>query len=228
MNAIFRTTLLALAVSGLVACRDRTPDAPKAASGHTIEGDVTESVSGAMAEARRKLATENITINEHGGRKAEITPDGDLLIDGKPIRVDANQRRMLLEHRRQIISIAEAGMGIGVQGAKLATRAMTEAITGIFSGEPERIEKRVEAQAQDIKQAARALCDRLPAMYASQQKLAAAIPEFAPFAKMEPKEIDHCRKGIDDETPPAAPAAPAAPSAPPAPVTGDAGVDTTA
>ena len=43
-----------------------------------------------------------------------------------------------------------------------------------------------------IEVAAMALCDRLPALYQSQQALAAAVPEFAPYADMDESDIDDC------------------------------------
>ena len=40
--------------------------------------------------------------------RAEITPDGDFLIDGKAQPVDAGQRRQLLTYRGQVVGIALA------------------------------------------------------------------------------------------------------------------------
>ena len=51
---------------------------------------------------------------------------------------------------------------------------VTEAITGLLSGNPDRIEGRVKAQADGIKHAAAQLCDRLPALYESQRRVAAS------------------------------------------------------
>ena len=91
-------------------------------------------------------------------------------------------------------------MEIGVQGADLATKAMGEAFKGIFSGKSEKeIEKSVEAEAAKIKMAPPKLCGRLPAMMASQQKLAAAVPEFRPYATMTQDDIDDCTRTREDK-----------------------------
>ena len=101
-----------------------------------------------MDKGREKLATENITISNDGQGKAEITPQGDLLIEGRKVEIDEGQRRLLLDYRNEVSAIASAGMDVGTEGAKLATKAVTEAIGGIFSGKPEEIEARIEAQAE--------------------------------------------------------------------------------
>lgn len=215
-------------LASLAACSNTTtPPATPASSASTPPPTQPTTALGRMAdkgirEARLKLETENIGLNDnirintdkhhqgvsvssdddntHDSRpKAEITPKGDLLIDGKAVAIDANQRALLLDYRAHIISIAESGMDIGVQGADLAAKAMGEAFKGIFSGKSEKdIEKSVEAEAGNIKQAAAKLCDRLPDMVVSQQKLAAAVPEFKPYATMKQEDIENCFKDSQD------------------------------
>jgi len=203
----------------LGACDDRSntqPPAPSASAAKPApETVIGRSVEKAMDKARAKLATENISLtnfhasgNHNGitvttdedpndGRpKAEITPQGDMLIDGRKIEANAQQHALLLQYRRQIEAVASAGMDIGVQGAELGVKAATEAIKGIFSGNPDDVEQRVEAEAEQIKLSARKLCDQLPAMLETQTALAAAMPEFRPYATMDQDDIDDC---YDDE-----------------------------
>lgn len=222
MNTFLRTTLLAAALMSLVACQGRTPTAaPASGAGGDIESDVGNSVSRGMQEAQRKLETENITVrSDNGGlHKAEITPAGGLLIDGKSIPLDNTQRLAVLEYRARTIEIAHAGMDIGVQGAKLATKAVSEAIGGLFSGHPDQIDKRMEAQTRGMKQAASALCDKLPALRAAQAKVGAAVPEFAPFATMDDHDINDCKHDLEDKAPPPPPSPPAPPAPPVTPAT---------
>ena len=207
MNAL-RTALVALAVGAAVAgCQAKTPETSTATPpASSEEGTVAK----AMAKAARKMQTENITVSEDG-RKAEITPAGDLLIDGKAVAIDESQRRLLLDYRARVMDIAQAGMAVGTAGAELAGKAVTEALGSIFSGNPDDVGKRVEAQASGIKAAARKLCDRVPALLEAQRRVAAAIPEFAPFAKMKHDGTDECHSDVEHDTPmPPSPPAPAA------------------
>lgn len=167
-----------------------------------IDLDTSAAVSEAMTEVsvevEQALATENITISDdNDGSKAEITPQGDLIIDGHKVAVTPAQRAMLLEYRGHVAGIAQAGAAIGMQGASLASKAVGQALKGVFTGNTEEMEKSIEAEASKIEAQAQKLCARLPAMHASQQKLAAALPEFKPYATMTKQDIEDCDTDSD-------------------------------
>jgi hypothetical protein len=183
--------------------------APPVASGN--DSFIGRHVGGVIEQARKELATQNISISDGmninvNGRqwttgdsrlpKAEITPKGDLLIEGKAVAITAAQRADLLAYRGQIIGIAEAGMAIGAQGANIAGHAVSGAIGAIFGGKggEKEFEKKIEAEAAKIEAEAMKLCTRLPALMAGQQALAAALPEFKPYARMTQDDIDECGK----------------------------------
>ncbi|MER3546070.1 MAG: hypothetical protein C4338_00150 [Rhodanobacteraceae bacterium] len=52
--------------------------------------------------------------------------------------------------------------------------------------------RELEAQAAGIKQSAAKLCAKLPSLRDTQQKLAASLPAFAPYATMTQADIDDC------------------------------------
>ncbi|MDR7098767.1 hypothetical protein J2X04_001114 [Lysobacter niabensis] len=213
MNRI-RTFACTALVASLAACQGSAPSTSTASKPPASTTQPTSSlgkmVDKEIRQAREKLATENVSVGSvhvHGNHsgvnistddndnlpKAEITPKGDLLIEGKAVAINADQRALLMEYRAHIIGIAESGMDIGMQGADLAAKAVGEAFKGIFSGKSEQdIEKSVEAEAAGIKMAAAKLCGRLPDMMASQQKVAAAVPEFKPYATMTKEDIEDC------------------------------------
>lgn len=242
MNARHCLAIALLACMPLAACSNTNtpPPATPASSASTPAPQPTSTlgrvVEKEIREAREKLATENISVGsvhvrsgKHGGvsvfgddegtdklPKAEITPKGDLLIEGKAVTINAEQRALLMEYRAHVIGIAESGMEIGVQGADLAAKAMGEAFKGIFSGKSEQdIEKSVEAEAAKIKMSAAKLCGRLPGMMASQQKLAATLPEFKPYATMTQDDVDDCFDESRKETASMNPAEEAAAAAAP-------------
>ena len=149
-------------------------------------------------EVREELATGNIDFGsrdgDDGDSDAEITPEGDLLIAGRPVAVDAAQRELLLEYRRNVTEVAMAGARIGLQGADLATAAMGEAFRGALGGDTKGMEARIEAEAEKIKAEAVKLCDHLQPLYDTQQALAESIPDLAPYASMTQDDIDECRE----------------------------------
>lgn len=162
-------------------------------------------------QAKRELQTKDISVDSvhvggsetHGDSnrpKAVITTQGTLVIAGKPVDATPEQHAMLLDYRQQIIGIAEAGMDIGASGADLGMSAAKQAIWGALSGKSDKeIEARIKPQTEQIKAAAMKLCQRMPDLLTSQQKLAAAMPAFRPYATMTQKDIDDCGKETTDK-----------------------------
>jgi hypothetical protein len=202
--------------SGNDAAAARSTDEPHASF-------IATEIQKGMQQAKQELATKNIEINHvavhiHGNRhddddhdsndhnsddtrpKAEITPQGDLLIAGKKVAATPAQQTLLMNYRQQIIGIADAGMDIGSRGADLGISAAKQAVWGALSGKSDKdIDAAIKPQTDKIEAAAAQLCKRLPDMLTAQQNLAAAMPEFRPYATMQHKDIDDCGKNTKDK-----------------------------
>ena len=211
-------------VPALAACSTDSKPAPASDSAAAADEPRTalgRTVANALEEARQEMATENISVSgdmdiqvgdTHINRdrprdaegnplpKAEISPEGDLLIDGKAVAVTPEQRTMLLDYRSHILDVVSTGMTLGAKGADLGMEAAGGAIKSIFTGEMDEFEQRIEAQAAAIETEALKISDRLPAMLASQQALAASLPEFRPYATMTEADIDDCGNDTGDRT----------------------------
>lgn len=199
---------LALAAALLTACAPSDGD-----------GTAKQAIDTAHAEmdkAIKEMATENMSLSGADGTpKAEITPAGELLIDGKPVQLTDAQRAQLAKHRELLVAIASDGVAIGKEGVALAGKAVSEAFNGVLNGDSEAFEKKIEAEAARIEQTAKSLCGRLPALMASEQALAKAVPAFQPYARMTQADVDDCMSDVDVPEAPEAPEAPQ-PPAPPA------------
>ena len=220
MKPIIFSALALILLLPLVGCSQSTTpaDAPE----HTAQAtnDAGEQPSSTMLsrkirqgieQAKQDLVTKNIDVNNlhagnghHAGNDsrptASITPQGDLLISGKQVAATPAQHTLLVDYRQQLVGIAEAGMDIGAQGADLGIHAAKEALWGALTGKQDKdIEASVKPQAEQIKAAAVTLCKRLPRLLVSQQNLAAAMPEFRPYATMEQKDVDDCGKEMTDK-----------------------------
>lgn len=103
------------------------------------------------------------------------------------------QRTLLVAYHRELGGIADAGIATGKEGAKLAGKAVGAAVKGIFSGNPDQIDKQIEAEAKKVEAEAMKICDRLPGLYKAQQDLAAALPAFQPYASMDEGDAEDCR-----------------------------------
>ncbi|MBP3985195.1 hypothetical protein J5837_12335 [Pseudoxanthomonas helianthi] len=199
-----------LATLSLCACHKASapaadPNAP--AAPQTAIGKIAAK---GIAEARKELQTKNLTLNgdgginingrRYGGRndpslpKAEITPQGDLLIDGKAVAITPEQRKQLLDYRSNLLGVAEAGMTVGLKGADLAGKALTESLGSILSGDTDEFEKKMEAEGKKLEADAMQICAHLGPMLVAQDKLAASLPEFKPYATMTQEDVDDCGK----------------------------------
>jgi hypothetical protein len=193
MNLLRPLTLATLLVClpMLGACNSGT------STSNGIAADVSASVTSALDEAQTKLRNEPITVshNQPNLPKAEITPKGDFIVDGKTIAITPAQRSAVLDYREKMIEVASAGIAVGKQGAAIGVQAAGAALAAVMSGKSDaEVEASVKAQTTGIRQAAAKICDRLPEMMVEQQKLAAALPAFRPYATMTQKDINDCRK----------------------------------
>ncbi len=176
----------------------------------TTHSMIAGGIAKAMQKAKQEMATKNIDVDRvHVGDghrdsssqpKAEITPQGDLLIAGKKVAATPAQNVLLKDYRMQIIGIAETGMDIGTQGADLGIQASKAALWGALSGKSDKdVEAAIKPQTDKIEAAALQICKRLPDLLVSQQKLATAMPEFRPYATMKQKDVEDCGKEMTDK-----------------------------
>lgn len=202
---------LTLALAG-TACGEQARSTAQQIADETRQGVAEATAAGgevdkALAEASRKLHEENLSLQVEGvGPKAELTPQGDLLIDGTAVPFTDEQRDAALAYRKEVLAVADAGMAIGRQGAAIGGEAAALAIESIFGGNPDGAEARIEAEAKKIEAAALALCDQVEGLEAAQERLTALVPEFAPYAKSINVDTDCTSTSDDTAAEPAAPA----------------------
>lgn len=185
-TALQSLALAAALVLPLAGCAEQQAD---------LGARIQEQVRSEMAKAADKLASEPFTLNADGLPAASISADGVVSINGQALPLNPQQQALALQYRQQVQAIASEGLQIGLQGAELGVGAAASALGGVLSGkEAGQIEAEVQAKAAGLKQAAAQLCERLPALMQAGQALAAAVPEFAPYASITDKRIEDCRK----------------------------------
>lgn len=146
--------------------------------------------------ASRQVATGPIelTADAAGAAKAQITPAGDFSIAGKPVALTPRQRTEVLRYRAEYIAIAQQGIAIGKEGVAVGRRAVAPMmVAALFGQSDETIEARMDERMAGIRKATAALCDQLPALMATQQRLGADVPAFLPYATLTQRKIDDCR-----------------------------------
>jgi hypothetical protein len=183
--------------------------AMKEAQQQTSPSVIGAEIQKGIDKAKQELLTKDIDVtNVHAGShshdgskrpKAVITPDGTLVIAGHPVDATPEQHALLVDYRQQIIGIATAGMDIGASSANMGLGIAREAILGKLGGKSDKeIEADIKPQTDKIEAAAVQLCQRMPGLMNSQQKLAGALPAFQPYATMTQKDIDDCGEHTDE------------------------------
>ncbi len=182
--------------------------------------DARNEIRADIAKARIELETGNLDVGNsrhvNGDRrrkpdantnadanlpKAEITPQGDFLIDGEAVAVDAGQRRRLLAYRHQVIDMARAGIDIGEVTALAAVDAVDRGVFSLMWGAMTGgLERRIKRTVRDtVQPGVLAICDAMPALRVAEQQLAAELPAFRPYAQRDADDADTCHDDVRRE-----------------------------
>jgi hypothetical protein len=208
MNKI-NAPLLALLLSLPLGAQAGTPSSGVNAEIQQDMAKARAELRAEMTRARAELQQEDLSLGNSldiGQRaqarragseplpEAYIRANGELVIDGKTVATTALQRQQLLAYRQQVLGVAVAGIEVGEKAALAALQAtdvsLFRLIAGAMTGSLERrIERTVTEQLQPkVTQ----ICQRLPGVLASQQVLAASIPQFQPYASLEQADVEAC------------------------------------
>src|SRR5690606_7385508 len=122
----------------------------------------------------------------------------DLLVDGRAVPVDPGQRRQLQAYRAQVVELALLGIDAGEQAAEAAIDAVDHGLFRLlFDAATGRLERRVERTVKrTLAPQIERICHRLPDLLESQRRLADSVPEFRPYATLDPGDVDECAREV--------------------------------
>lgn len=211
LMTMFLASLLPLAV--------QTANAGDTRIDNEISADLADArseVRTELAAARRELDTGNLQLGDslrfgtsdarasHADRalpRAEITPQGDFLIEGRAVAIDRHQRQELLLYRGEVIAIAKAGIDIGERSAQAALDAVDRGLFSLmFGAMTGSLERRIEKTVREtVEPGVRQICLSLPALRDRQQRLSATLPAFRPYATLEADDVEDCENEMRRE-----------------------------
>src|SRR5574337_1046974 len=163
----------------------------------------TRSVTRELDAEQARLATANFTLSSHDkdAPNAEITPQGDFLVAGKPVTLTSQQHAQTLSYRAQLMQVNEQAFIVAKHGVKMGMRGTAPLMRGtaplvfrVLPGESdEEIDQYMHKRLSGVFAEAAKICDRLPAVMTTERQLATSLSAFKPYANLTPAKIDDCR-----------------------------------
>ncbi len=133
-----------------------------------------------------------VTVHARGKPDATVNAAGDLTIAGTAVATTPAQRQLAQRYFTEVQGIRSDAIAVGQQGVALAGKAIGEVVGGLMAGDPDRIDKRVEAEAGKVEAKAAQICLRLGAIRNVQEALAADLAVFRPYATIKAEQVSDC------------------------------------
>jgi hypothetical protein len=134
----------------------------------------------------------HIAVHAPGLADAVVEASGTLSIAGTPVAVNAGQAQIAARYFASALALRNDAIKTGAAGASTAATAIASVAVGLASGNPDSIDAKVNASASKVEAAANRVCADLQALTQAQNDLAAALPQFKPYATIAAHEANDC------------------------------------
>jgi hypothetical protein len=134
-----------------------------------------------------------VAVHAPGRTDADINAAGDLIIDGKNVKVNDPERTLLKRYYTSAIAIRDHGIATGEAGIATASNALTSVASGLASGNTDKIDTEVNASAAKVEAQASLVCTDLADLRSTQETLASQLTAFQPYALIKAKDPEVCR-----------------------------------
>ena len=150
-----------------------------------------------MADGTIHIDKENgdvvITARDH--TQAHITRSGALIIDGRAVAVNTQQRSLLLKYADGIDNIGRQGMQVSTEAVNMVGDFVGVLVSDLLTDtDKNQMDRDVKARAEPLKIAARSLCESVKAQRRLQDDITDEIPAFKPYAVLDQ---DNCH--VDED-----------------------------
>ncbi|MGA9422387.1 MAG: hypothetical protein WBW61_08480 [Rhodanobacteraceae bacterium] len=135
----------------------------------------------------------SVTIHATGVPDATVGAAGNLRVGDTGVAASESQRAQLSMYFVQAQALQHDGLAVGKAGAKTAMRAIGSVVSGLAHGDSDRVAPAVDAEAEKIEASVDRLCTDLHALKATQDKLAATMASFKPYALIDSARMGNCR-----------------------------------
>jgi hypothetical protein len=210
MRRLFTSTLIAAMSLILAACADRDAAVqPQASTAETPTAQSEpESVLGRLVHSQTEelpkmleRQTLSLSSRDAGSQMGHIAPDGEFRIGDRIVPLDDAQRKLAAEYRRlSLAPLADTAIFAG-EGMDTVTDITKTYLSGLLSGDMAEADAKAREIARKTDQRFQAICATTQARLDAQNALAAAVPEFAPYANLTQADADRCEVRETDAKP---------------------------
>lgn len=109
---------------------------------------------------------------------ARIVDGSRLTIDGEEQPLDDAQRAEVERYHELSVALVTEAKAIGRAGARFGMRAAMRAVSALFTGDGDRAESEIEAEAEELSELALRICDTVRDLHEQHEALARAVPAF--------------------------------------------------
>jgi hypothetical protein len=134
----------------------------------------------------------DVIARARDGSSARISAAGDLEIAGQRIAVTPTQRELLQGYHAGALALRNDAIATGKAGMQTGLHAIGAVAKGLASGNPDSIDSEADGRAKKVDAMAQTVCQDLARLYEDQGQVTTAIPEFSPYATIEPHEVSDC------------------------------------
>jgi hypothetical protein len=135
----------------------------------------------------------HVAVHAPGLADAVVGASGSLNIAGTPVIADAAQAQIAVRYFTSAVALRNDALKTGAEGASTAATALASVAVGLASGNPDSIDAKVNASAAKVEAAANKVCVDLQELTKAQNDLAAALPQFKPYATIGVGEVNDCK-----------------------------------
>ena len=147
-----------------------------------------------VGAAQLHVRGSEVAIAPAGRPEAVVREDGSLFVGGTAVALSEATRAQLVGYNTAARARVQHGLATGRAGAAVAASAASEVAKGLAGGDISQIGAKVEAKADDVRQAAVKICDDLAAMRVAQEAAAASVEAFRPYAVVADSEVKDCHR----------------------------------
>lgn len=141
------------------------------------------------------MRKDDVALHVPGAPEALIDATGDLSINRQPTTVNAVQRAWLQDYYRNVLAINEHELAADMADAAATKHAIKSVVQDIASGNSGNIDKTTQAKSPQVAETTLKTCHDLAGIKAAQDKLAAQLAAFKPYASIvNTSNVTDCAK----------------------------------